>query len=217
MNNDSREPRIARRRIIRRKLGYAVLFLLVFVVFGPYLVSRMVANQNRIRSFEFDVGQPRSASPALRVVSFNLAHGRGPTDDNWEEPGMDKWDRIQKIAKLLKTLDADVVVLNEVDFNSSWSGGQDQAAAIATEAEYPYLVEQRNLDFRVLHRRWNFGNAILSKSPIHSAPGSLLPFCVTKYRQHSLRCLKASSKSAKLKLEIRLFPFSPTLPLTPAS
>jgi endonuclease/exonuclease/phosphatase family metal-dependent hydrolase len=31
---------------------------------------------------------------------------------------------------------------------------------------YPYWVEERNLDFRLLFWKWRFGNAILSKHPI---------------------------------------------------
>jgi len=77
--------------------------------------------------------------------------------------------RLDEIAELLRSVDAEVVVLNEVDFDSSWSHSVDQARYLADKAGYPYWVEQRNLDFRVLIWKWRFGNAVLSKYPIASA------------------------------------------------
>ena len=84
-------------------------------------------------------------------------------------------DRLRKIGKLLQKIDADVVVLNEVDFDCSWSHGVNQAAVLAELAGYPYRIEQRNLDFRVLGWRWKFGNAILSRYPIDGVLGIDLP------------------------------------------
>ena len=68
-------------------------------------------------------------------------------------------DRLREIADFLIEVDADVVVLNEVDFDASWSGHLNQAEFLASRAKYPYRVEQRNLDFRVLGWTWRFGNA----------------------------------------------------------
>jgi len=109
-----------------------------------------------------------SAKPVaqIRVMAYNIAHGRGATDDNWEEAASEKRKRIDDIARLIAKADADVVVLNEVDFCSTWSGHQNQAEAIALSAGYPYWVEQRNVDFRFVHGSWKFGNAVLSKFPI---------------------------------------------------
>ncbi len=69
----------------------------------------------------------------------------------------------------LRNINADVVVLNEVDFDCSWSHGVNQAEYLAHKAGYPYWAEQRNLDFRVLLWTWKFGNAVLSKQPIQHA------------------------------------------------
>ena len=161
-----------------------IALLLLLVALAPYLFSRIFAAKNRIRHFDHsakmevleemaNLPKPLSdKSPDLtvesvtKVVAFNIAHGRGPTDDNWEEEGKSKAERIEQIASLLKRLDADVVVLNEVDFDSSWSGRQNQANAIAELAGYRFHVEQRNLDFGFPFASWNFGNAILSKHPI---------------------------------------------------
>lgn len=62
-----------------------------------------------------------------------------------------------------------MVVLNEVDFDSTWSYSVNQARILAEKSGYPFWVEQRNLDARILNWRWRFGNAIFSKYPITNA------------------------------------------------
>ncbi|MCP4375234.1 MAG: hypothetical protein GY794_03515, partial [bacterium] len=73
------------------------------------------------------------------------------------------------IANLLKEQKADIVVLNEVDFDSVWSGGMNQGRYIAENAGFPFLVEQRNYDSAVPFVSLRWGNAILSRYPVISA------------------------------------------------
>ncbi len=155
----------------RRRIAI-ILSTLILLVIGPYVVSKFVARgrQIRVRSLSSVHESPRLDQPSeLRVISYNIAHGRGTVDDNWQEPGVDKRNRISQIAQFLEQTNTDVVVLNEVDFDSTWSGHQNQAATLAQEAGFPYWVEQRNLDFRFIYGSWKFGNAILSKYPIREA------------------------------------------------
>ena len=153
---------------LRRRLIWASLLLLIF---GPYLYSRVQAPSRRVQRFD-SLQTPqtkRTFDGEVSIISFNIAHGRGTASSNWAEAGPAKQKRIAAIAAELKTLDADIVVLNEVDFNSTWSGGQNQAEAIALAAGYQYRVEQRNLDFGFIYGNWQFGNAILSHYPIVDA------------------------------------------------
>lgn len=108
------------------------------------------------------------ASPRreLRLAIWNIAHGRGDIDSNWQQGKDAKRNRVTEIAAAISKFNADVVVLNEVDFQSSWSGGVDQAELIARSAEYPICIKQANLDFGFLWGRWYFGNVILSRFPI---------------------------------------------------
>ncbi|WP_442505877.1 endonuclease/exonuclease/phosphatase family protein [Novipirellula sp. SH528] len=106
----------------------------------------------------------------MRVACFNIAHGRGTATSNWD--GGDyhvRISRLDEIAALLRKLDADIVILNEVDFDASWSFRTNQARYLANKSGYSHWVEQRNLDFRVLSWTWRFGNAVLSKYPITDA------------------------------------------------
>lgn len=143
--------------------------LVLAIVLGPWLFSRLTSPWRQVRVFS-DVQPPRSAvkdSDSLRLACYNIAHGRGLARSNWTgESAGQRLQRLDSIANLLHEVDADVVVLNEVDFNSSWSHGVNQARYLAEKAGYRYRVEQRNLDFHVLGWSWSFGNAILSRYPV---------------------------------------------------
>ena len=78
-------------------------------------------------------------------------------------------ERLRSIGELLRDINADVVVLNEVDFNSTWSYGVNQARELAIEAGYAFVAEQRNLDFQIVFGSWQFGNVVLSRYPISNA------------------------------------------------
>ena len=158
------------KRLLKNRKFVAAITLILVAIFGPYLWSRALSSSLRIQVVESTDAQAGPAKETLRVACYNIAHGRGLAESNWD--GGDAATRIKRlydIAVLLRKIDADVVVLNEVDFDTSWSNNVNQAGFLAENAGYPFRVEERNLDFRVLHRTWRFGNAILSKYPIANA------------------------------------------------
>ena len=77
--------------------------------------------------------------------------------------------RLERIGRLLKQENLDVVVLNEVDFEAAWSSHVDQAEIIADSAGFEHIVRQRNIDVAVPFASLRFGNAVLSKHPILTA------------------------------------------------
>ena len=154
-----------------RKLR-AALTIVVAILLGPWLFFRATSFQRKIqvvRIESVDWSRPRFPALRLKVATWNIAHGRGNTDSNIEEGGVEKRARIELIADKLKEINADIVLLNEVDFNCTWSGGQNQAIALAQSAGYPFYATQANLDFGFIYGRWYFGNAILSRYPIREA------------------------------------------------
>lgn len=167
---------VGRDRIIKRRVWFLASLLVLVTVLGPYLYSRTIAESQRIVvRGSVKVGGPTDKS-GLKIVSYNIAHGRGLAESNWQGgTAEDRIQRLEAIGDLLKSLDVDIVVLNEVDFDCSWSNGINQAEFLAQRAEFPCWVEQRNLDFRVLFWTWRFGNAVLSKHPIVSAEVIDLP------------------------------------------
>ncbi len=147
--------------------------LLLFIVLNilPYIVVRASAKTNAVKIFEDSKSQPEFAG-SVRIAVYNIAHGRGGRHgaENWNgETRKEKTQRLYKIAHFLKQQEVDVVVLNEVDFESHWSLNLNQAEIIANKAEFPYRVEQRNYDLYHPFFKLRFGNAVLSKYPVDSA------------------------------------------------
>lgn len=101
----------------------------------------------------------------LRIVTFNIAHGRGLHPIQ----GMTSRRKIRanllQIAKLLESLQPDVVALQEIDEDSLWAGSFDHLEFLREFGRFPHAV------FGVNNRRkgllhLNYGNAILSRHPI---------------------------------------------------
>lgn len=122
---------------------------------------------------------PAVAPDSLRLVTYNIAHARGPGLQTPNPGGgsiEDKRARLQRIGEALRNARADLIFLQEVDFNTWWSGGLDQSAIIAEAAGMPYRVNQRNIDTGLpFWRRWDFGNVLLSRLPVLEAEKLDLP------------------------------------------
>ncbi len=169
------KTRKARVRLVVRVVVGVVVFVLAW-----YGVGRATSPWRVVRVMDGGVGfegasdTSLDADGLLRVVTYNIAHGRGTGDSNWTDSDT-RGQRLRDIAGLLREMDADVVVLNEVDFCSVWSGHENQAALIAAEAGYRYRVELSNIDMSVPFASYRFGNVILSRHPIRGAEVIGLP------------------------------------------
>ena len=75
--------KLTTRRRRQRLLALATLFILIA---GPYIVSRVRSAGRQIRVRSGKVDQELSTEPVtrIRVLTYNIAHGRGAADDNWE-------------------------------------------------------------------------------------------------------------------------------------
>ena len=166
----------SRKKVLLKKIRKLSIFILgvLGLVAGWFIVNRAVSPFNRVKMIELQIAQNESLTPAketdaLRIGCYNIAHGRGGVlgTNNWSGGNRAaRLERLKKIAQLLKDANLDIVVLNEVDFSSFWSGHIDQAQIIASEAGYPYIVEQRNIDVAIPFMSIRFGNVILSKLPL---------------------------------------------------
>jgi endonuclease/exonuclease/phosphatase family metal-dependent hydrolase len=163
-------PQTTKRRI--RRCIFIILVLIGFIL-GWYAVVRLLSPWNIVKVLTMediqDTPHPFHASDELWVGCYNIASGRGGTFGtmNWEGGDRQtKIERVKAMARLLRDADLDIVVLNEVDFSSFWSGHVNHARIMAHEAGYPYLVEQRNVDAAIPFLRVQFGNAVLSRYPI---------------------------------------------------
>lgn len=101
----------------------------------------------------------------LRLMTFNIAHGRGLTPVQGLTSARKIRVNLRGIARLLQKHAPDVVALQEVDECSRWAGNFDHLEYLRLHADYPYAV------FGINNRRQgllnlSYGNAILSRHPI---------------------------------------------------
>jgi endonuclease/exonuclease/phosphatase family metal-dependent hydrolase len=154
-------------------IGVFVVLAAGALELGGYAVGRAANRLTAVRIRENRVAtQPvPQYSGTLKIITYNICRGRGGDANPWpvkDKPAMEK--RLQDIADLLVVEAADIVVLNEVDFDSLCSGRLNQARYINRRAGYPFCVEQRNVDAATLLAfRERSGNAVLSRYPVQQA------------------------------------------------
>jgi endonuclease/exonuclease/phosphatase family metal-dependent hydrolase len=112
----------------------------------------------------------------LRIGTYNIAHGCGTGRRVWQVENKNTLlERLENMALILKRERLDVAVLNESDIDSFRTHGMSQARQIAERAEFPYWIEQRNIDVSLGLIRHRYGNAVLSRHPISSAQQVAFP------------------------------------------
>lgn len=145
--------------------------LLVFLLFW-WGLNRATAPFRELRLVGGKLLEEQAARPLsqLRIGIWNMAHGRGLAGSNWSGGNREvRLERLRAIAGELKSRDLDVVVLNEVDFDSTWSDRVNQAQVIAREMGLANRAEQRNVDLALPFFKLRFGNVLLSRFPISDA------------------------------------------------
>lgn len=103
--------------------------------------------------------------PRLRLVTFNIAHGRGLTPIQGLTSPRKIRVNLRRIAALLSRLKPDIVAMQEIDENSRWAGSFDHLDYLRVHAKFRHGV------FGINNRREGFmnlcyGNALLSQHAI---------------------------------------------------
>ncbi len=103
--------------------------------------------------------------PRLRLVTFNIAHGRGLTPIQGFTSLQKLKANLRKIARLIQRLAPDVVALQEVDECSVWAGNFNQLEYLKLHTGFAHAV------FGINNRRTgllnlSYGNALLSHFPV---------------------------------------------------
>lgn len=106
-------------------------------------------------------GQDVDDRQQLRVLSYNIHHGRGMD-------GVFDYDRL---AKIINDLKPDLVALQEVDHGVARSGRVDQAAILAKLTGMHYAFGNA-----LYHQGGEYGEAVLSRYPIKRFRAHHLPF-----------------------------------------
>lgn len=102
----------------------------------------------------------------IRLLTFNIAHARGPA----LHQGLGRVDRyrrnLARIAALIQRLEADIVALQEIDVDSSWSGRFDHVAFLREHTGLAHSAFGGTNHRRAGGLRIWYGNAVLSRFPI---------------------------------------------------
>jgi len=106
-----------------------------------------------------------AGSDTLRVLTLNIAHGRGLSTYQGFHSARGIERRLKRVAHLLNKVDADIVTLQEVDEDSHWNQRIHLLDSIKAQTEYTHA-------YLGVHNRRSgrlplaYGNALLTRFPI---------------------------------------------------
>jgi len=109
-----------------------------------------------------------AGSNRLRILTLNIAHGRGLSAYQGFHTARGIERSIKRVAHLLRKMDADIVALQEVDEYSHWNRRIHLLDALQEQAGYPHV-------YLGVHNRRSgklplaYGNGLLTKYVIHRA------------------------------------------------
>jgi endonuclease/exonuclease/phosphatase family metal-dependent hydrolase len=121
--------------------------------------------------------QQHAGAERLRVLSYNIHHGEG----------IDRKLDLARIARVIRSAEADIVSLQEVDRKVARTGGVDQPAELAQLTEM-HVAFGGNIALQ----GGEYGNAVLSRWPIR------------RFENHKLPCFDNGEQRGVLELEIDL-------------
>ncbi|RIH62781.1 hypothetical protein D1164_23150 [Mariniphaga sediminis] len=106
----------------------------------------------------------------VKVVTYNIHYGYpvGKTSPDLKES-----------ARVLKSINPDIVFLQEVDIKTDRSGGVDQLAVLASLTGLEYYYFGKGIDYS----NGEFGVAILSKYKLENTHATLLPLIPKQNKQ----------------------------------
>ena len=102
--------------------------------------------------------------PTLRVVTLNVAHGRGTGRHQALTRKRTHMANLDAVAALLMRLEPDVVALQEADGPSLWSGRFSHIDYLAGKAEFACSIRGEH----VKRARNSYGTALLSMLPLEN-------------------------------------------------
>lgn len=165
-------------------LGVTLVLLAVFLTFfawAPYPWS-LGTSQGKYPVIDVEpeemIDVPENPS-VLKIVTFNLGflYGEGSEGVNYETRSKEFFlKKLEDVSSEIKSWGADVICLQEIDFDSARSQFINQAEYIAQKAGYPYVAEAVSWNANYIpfpywpiknnFGRMHSGGAILSKYPL---------------------------------------------------
>jgi endonuclease/exonuclease/phosphatase family metal-dependent hydrolase len=110
--------------------------------------------------------EPGPPASALRLVSLNMAHGRGTAFHQSFEADDSFAPRLDALGAFLARVDPHIVALQEADGPSAWSGGLDHVQYIAGSASACAWTRGTHVHSQIFGGRLDYGTALLSQMPL---------------------------------------------------
>lgn len=100
-----------------------------------------------------------ASGDSLRVMTLNMAHARGTGINQMLQTTDRARQNLDRIAMLLNQQSADIVSLQEVDYQSSWNGNFDHVSFLAERANFQHSVSGSHVNSMGL----DYGTALVAK------------------------------------------------------
>lgn len=140
-----------------------ILLALLVLMGGCVTANRSPQPEFFSRGGEPEIVAASIGSQTLRMLTVNLAHGRGDGFHQALQRRETARENLDAIGAMIRREKPDVVALQEADSPSAWSGGFDHVDYLARAAEYDWGVQTTHAEGSGLA----YGTAIISKLPIH--------------------------------------------------
>lgn len=122
----------------------------------------------------------------LKVITFNIAHGKG--NDG-------KVD-IERQAKLINKYKPDIVFLQEIDMYTKRAGDINQIREFSKKVYLPYCSMETNITLEEGY----YGDGIISRFPISFSSNYLMPSTDKNHEQRGILCNRIALGTAKINL-----------------
>lgn len=122
----------------------------------------------------------------LKIITFNVAHGKG----------MDEQVDITRQADLIKEYQPDIVFLQEIDMYTKRAGETNQIREFSKQLRLPYCSMESNITIADGY----YGDGIISRFPIAFSTNYLMPLTDINHEQRGILCNQISFGTTKINL-----------------
>lgn len=126
------------------------------------LSDTAIAGSERGLSGNYSGERITITSSTLKLITLNLAHGRGGSANQILLNESSIRGNLKQIGLVLKPSNYDIIALQEADAPSLWSGGFDHVQYLAAQSGYDYYASARHSSSPL----FAFGTAFISKVPL---------------------------------------------------
>lgn len=162
---------------VRNILALFVLVIVGLGVFVWWALGEKLPKFNKLEVIAEKDTLPAAPKEIIKIASYNIGHGQGVKKNSWDYRDKKATiGQLETVAAAINKMDADAIMLQEVDLKSNRTHGIDQLKFIKQRTAYGYqacaLVWKKNhVPFPFFPLKHQIGmvrtaNCILSKYPL---------------------------------------------------